>query len=99
MNAWVDKLNATMFSNAEIRVLKAKIDNPTGCRGVTLIMDSHDSRIMWSDQKSLLEWRNGNLRSYKLKKNGARTQAVIDTNGFALFHSNSVGCKNHTDTG
>ena len=57
-----DLLN--IFSNIKIRLLTAKLNNPTGFENVTLIIDGHDSRIKYYNPDT----KRIKLYSYKLKK-------------------------------
>lgn len=100
LDAWVTKLSECMFSSVDIRLLSSKLKNPSHNECVTLIMDSHDSRIDWGNPQDVLKYRNGQLSSWKLDfKSGGRTQTVIDCNGFAILHSKTVSCRDNVDGG
>lgn len=81
-----------MFSNIKIRLLNGMIENPELFNQVTIHLDGHDARgmIYGAEDKSI-------YYSYKLKKNGFRTQVAIDNNGMILFVSDSQPCGINND--
>jgi hypothetical protein len=81
-----------MFSNIKIRLLNGMIENPDLFNQVTIHLDGHDKRgmVYGAEDKSI-------YYSYKLKKNGFRTQVAIDTNGMVLFVSDSQPCSTNND--
>lgn len=86
-----DLLN--IFSNIKIRLLSAKLNNPTGFKNVTLIIDGHDSKIKYHNPDT----KRIKLYSYKLKQPGVRTQIVCDMNKMIIFISNSEKCGESAD--
>ena len=80
----------TMFSTPEIRVRSANWKNPPMFKHVTLLLDGHDTRATYGENKI-------DMFSYKLRKSGLRTQVCIDINGMALFVSKSAACKDNND--
>ena len=93
INDKIDQCLANMFSNEDIRILSASLNNPTSFKHVTLLYDGHDSRISY--RKPNISKKK--LYSYKLKKAGFRTQILIDINQMCLYVSTSEPCKNNTD--
>ena len=81
---------ASMFSSLEIRIRTANWKNPPLFKHVTLLLDGHDSRATYGEDKAA-------MYSYKLKKSGLRTQVAIDTNGMVLFVSKSASCRDNND--
>jgi hypothetical protein len=81
---------ANMFSTPELRVRCANWKNPPLFKHITLLLDGHDTRATYGDNKI-------DMYSYKLRKSGLRTQVCIDTNGMAIFVSKSQACKDHND--
>jgi hypothetical protein len=67
-----DLLN--LFSNMKIRLLSAKLNNPTGFKNVTLIIDGHDSKIKYYNPDT----KRIKLYSCKLKQLNVRTQIFCD---------------------
>ena len=87
----ISKLLLNMFSTVRIRILLAKIKNPTNFKGVTMFLDGHDTRLTHIGESSKEQY------SYKLKKSGYRTQVVADINGMVLFVSESLPCRQNAD--
>jgi hypothetical protein len=81
---------ASMFSSLEIRIRTANWRNPPLFKHVTLMLDGHDSRATYGEDKAA-------MYSYKLKKSGLRTQVAIDANGMVLFVSKSASCRDYND--
>jgi hypothetical protein len=81
---------ASMFSTLEIRIRTANWKNPPLFKHVTLMLDGHDSRATYGEDKAA-------MYSYKLKKSGLRTQVAIDANGMVLFVSKSASCRDNND--
>jgi hypothetical protein len=81
---------ASMFSSLEIRIRTANWRNPPLFKHVTLMLDGHDSRATYGEDKAA-------MYSYKLKKSGLRTQVAIDANGMVLFVSKSASCRDNND--
>lgn len=81
-----------MFSNIKIRLLNGIIENPMLFNQVTIHIDGHDKRgmVYGAEDKSI-------YYSYKLKKNGFRTQVAIDNNSMIIFISDSVPCSFNND--
>jgi hypothetical protein len=79
-----------MFSTPELRVRCANWKNPKIFKHITLLLDGHDTRATYGDNKV-------DMYSYKLRKSGLRTQVCIDINGMAIFVSKSQSCKDHND--
>lgn len=86
-------LYTDMFSNIQIRVLNAKINNPLKLKNITLMLDGYDSKISYQD----INFDKKRLYSYKFKSSGLRTQFVIDTNNFIIYVSKSLPCADYTD--
>ena len=80
----------SMFSSPEIRIRSAKWKNPPLFKHVTMMLDGHDSRATYGEDKAA-------MFSYKLKKSGLRTQVAIDINGMVLFASKSASCRDNND--
>lgn len=93
INSFVTNRLECMFSNINIRILSAKLKNPLQFKGVTLFLDGHDSQIDYED----ISVNKYYLYSYKLEKSGVRTQFCSDINGFILFVSPSMYCKDNCD--
>ena len=87
LNKIIEYSLANMFSNINIRIMNGILNNPTLFNQVTLHIDGHDTKgiVYGSKDKSI-------YYSYKLKRNGFRTQVGIDNNGFILFVSKSQPC-------
>jgi len=81
---------SSMFSSPEIRIRSANWRNPELFKHVTMMLDGHDSRATYGEDKAA-------MYSYKLKKSGLRTQVVIDVNGMVLFASKSASCRDNND--
>jgi len=81
---------ANMFSTPELRVRVANWKNPPLLKHITLLLDGHDTRTTYGDNKV-------DMYSYKLRKSGLRTQVCIDTNGMAILVSKSKSCKDNND--
>jgi hypothetical protein len=81
---------ASMFSTLEIRIRSANWKNPSLFKHVTMMLDGHDSRATYGEDKAV-------MYSYKLKKSGLRTQVAIDVNGMVLFASKSASCRDNND--
>lgn len=81
---------ASMFSSPEIRIRSANWKNPALFKHVTMMLDGHDSRATYGEDKAA-------MFSYKLKKSGLRTQVAIDVNGMVLFASKSASCRDNND--
>lgn len=81
-----------MFSNIKIRLLNGMLENPTLFSQVTMHLDGHDKRgmVYGAEDKSI-------YYSYKLKKNGFRTQVAIDNNSMIIFISESMPCSTNND--
>lgn len=81
-----------MFSNIKIRLLNGMIENPELFNQVTIHLDGHDKRgmVYGAEDKSI-------YYSYKLKKNGFRTQVAIDNNSMIIFISDSIPCSLNND--
>jgi hypothetical protein len=81
-----------MFSNIKIRLLNGIIGNPDLFNQVTIHLDGHDKRgmVYGAEDKSI-------YYSYKLKKNGFRTQVAIDNNSMIVFISDSAPCSSNND--
>lgn len=78
-----DLLN--LFSNIKIRLLAARLNNPTGFKNATLSIDGHNSKIKDYDPDT----KRIKLYSYKLKQPGVRTQFFCDINKMIFLISNS----------
>jgi hypothetical protein len=87
LNKIIDYSLANMFSNINIRIMNGLSNNPTLFNQVTLHIDGHDTKgiVYGAKDKSI-------YYSYKLKRNGFRTQVAIDNNGFVIFVSKSQPC-------
>lgn len=87
LNKIVEYSLANMFSNINVRIMNGILNNPTLFNQVTLHIDGHDTKgiVYGSKDKSI-------YYSYKLKRNGFRTQVTIDNNGFIIFLSKSQPC-------
>jgi DDE superfamily endonuclease len=81
---------SSMFSSPEIRIRSANWRNPALFKHVTMMLDGHDSRATYGEDKAA-------MFSYKLKKSGLRTQVAIDVNGMVLFASKSASCRDNND--
>lgn len=81
-----------MFSNIKIRLLNGMLENPVLFSQVTMHLDGHDKRgmIYGAEDKSI-------YYSYKLKKNGFRTQVAIDNSSMIIFISDSKPCSTNND--
>lgn len=93
LNSWIDSMLEKKFSTSTIRMLSASLNNPSKLKHVTMLLDGHDTRIIYEN----INFNKAHLYSYKLKKSGLRTQVCIDINGMVLFISQSVPCKINTD--
>jgi hypothetical protein len=87
LNKIIDYSLANMFSNINVRIMNGFLNNPNLFNQVTLHIDGHDTKgiVYGSKDKSI-------YYSYKLKRNGFRTQVAIDNNGFIVFISKSQPC-------
>lgn len=81
---------SSMFSTPEIRIRSANWRNPKPFKHVTMMLDGHDSRATYGEDKAA-------MYSYKLKKSGLRTQVAIDVNGMVLLVSKSASCRDNND--
>ncbi|OAQ22585.1 hypothetical protein K457DRAFT_25967 [Linnemannia elongata AG-77] len=81
---------ASMVSTLEIRIRTSNWKNPELFRHVTIMLDGHDSRATYGEDKAA-------MYSFKLKKSGLRTQVAIDANGMVLFASKSAPCRDNND--
>lgn len=86
-------LYTDMFSNIQIRILNAKMNNPMRLKNVTLMLDGYDSKISYQD----INFDKKRLYSYKFKSSGLRTQFIIDINNFIIYISKSLPCSDYTD--
>ncbi|KAG0195338.1 hypothetical protein BGX28_001635, partial [Mortierella sp. GBA30] len=86
----INRCFTSMFSTPEIRIRSANVRNPSIFKHVTLMLDGHDSRATYGEDKAA-------MYSYKLKKCGLRTQVAIDVNGMVLFTSKSASCRDNND--
>lgn len=81
-----------LFSNIKIRLYNGIINNPELFYHVTMHIDGHDTRgIVYGAEDKKIYY------SYKLKKNGFRTQVAIDNTGMILFVSDSLPCATNND--
>lgn len=91
---WMKKINdEELFTNNIIRLLYAKLNNPTKLKNITCYLDGFDSRITYED----IIIDRSRLYSYKFESDGFRTQFVIDINGFIMYTSNTEFCNDFTD--
>ena len=81
---------SSMFSSPEIRIRSANWRNPELFKHVTMMLDGHDSRATYGEDKAA-------MYSYKLQQSGLRTQVVIDVNGMVLCASKSASCRDNND--
>ena len=86
----INRCFSSMFSTPEIRIRSANWRNPPLFKHVTILLDGHDSRATYGEDKAA-------MYSYKLKKSGLRTQVAIDVNGMVLFTSKSASCRDNND--
>lgn len=86
----INKCFLAMFSTPEFRIQSANWRNPPLFRHVTLLLDGHDSRATYGEDKAV-------MYSYKLKKSGLCTQVAIDVNGMVPFTSKSASCHDNND--
>ncbi|KAL9657134.1 hypothetical protein ABK040_002759 [Willaertia magna] len=98
LNKWVDDCLKNMFSNKNLRIVCAKLQNPELFTHCTMMLDGHDTHIEYdgSNDKDIVTNRM-KLYSSKHKNSALRTQVLIDINGYALQVSQSEKVKDNVD--
>ncbi len=96
LNEWCDNM-LLLFNTPNIRLLVGQLQNPTKFRPITLQLDGHDSRVSYQSIYEIGLLLKKHLYSFKLKKSGARTQLVLDTNNFFIHVSDSEPCGINND--
>ncbi len=96
LNEWCDNM-LLLFSTPNIRLLVGQLQNPTEFCPITLQLDGHDSRVSYQSIYKIGLLLKKHLYSFKLKKSGARTQLVLDTNNFFIHVSDSEPCGINND--
>lgn len=93
LNKWINEIMFNCFSNLNIRLLTARINNPELVKHVTLLMDGHHNKIIYEN----IDINKEEMYSWKLKKSGLNTQFIIDINKIVIFVSESLPCRDNND--
>ncbi len=84
------------FSTPQIRVLHAKLNNPSEFKTITAYLDGHNTRIDYHNLYEIYESKK-HMFSFKLKKSGLKTQLVLNVMKFWIAVSDSVDCASNND--